>query len=110
MDGPRTLGRLERRRHFARLGRLAACWKTQPMLKIPELVVGTAARHGAVTVLPLFPAMPRPGVAYRLGTHALASGTLEIHELRGGGTVDQLEARNRGAERVLFVEGDHLLG
>jgi hypothetical protein len=80
------------------------------MLKIPELVVGTAARHGAVTVLPLFPSVPGPGVAYRLGTHAIASGTLEIHELSGGAVVDRLEARNRGGERVLFVEGDHLLG
>ena len=80
------------------------------MLQIPELVIGTAARHGAVTVLPLFPAVPRPGVAYRLGTHALASGALEIHELSGGGVIDRLEARNRGADRVLFIEGDHLLG
>ncbi len=80
------------------------------MLKIPDLVVGTAARHGAVTVLPLFSAVSRPGVAYRLGAHALASGELEICELRGGGVVDRLEARNRGRDRVLLVEGDHLLG
>lgn len=80
------------------------------MLKIPELVVGTAARHGAVTVLPLFPVVPRPGVAYRIGADALARGTLEIQELRDGPEVDWIEARNLGAERVLLVEGDHLLG
>ena len=80
------------------------------MLSLPELVVGTAARHGAVTVLPLFPTVAGPGVAYRLGAHALASGALEVHELGSGAVVDRLEARNRGADRVLFVEGDHLIG
>src|SRR6185436_8830236 len=70
----------------------------------------TAARHGAVTVLPLFPAVPGAGVAYQLGAHALASGALEVHELRGGGATGRLEARNRGRDRVLLLEGDHLLG
>src|SRR3712207_7753090 len=56
-------------------------------------LVGTAARHGAVTVLPLYPTVAGPGVAYQLGAHALANGLLEVHELRGGAVVDRLEDR-----------------
>ncbi len=77
------------------------------MLELPALILGTAARRQAVTVLPIFAPAARVPIAYQLGSEAVASGQLEVHEL---GTTEQLEARNRGRARVLFVEGDHLIG
>ncbi len=79
------------------------------MLALPDLVVGAAGRHRAVTVLPLFAPIAGHPIAYRLGSQAVAEGALEIHEV-GAGAVDRLIARNRSADRVLLLEGDHLTG
>jgi len=77
------------------------------MLKHFEVTVGEVMRGRAVTVLPLFTKPAGPPVAYRLGSHALAKGVLEVHDVFG---VDRLEARNRSGDRLLLVEGDHLIG
>jgi len=80
------------------------------MPTLPDLNVGTAARCGCVTVLPVFAATALPRADYALGTDAVAAGKLEICELPRGATVAHLQARNRGPRRVLLVEGDHLIG
>jgi ARG and Rhodanese-Phosphatase-superfamily-associated Protein domain/Protein kinase domain len=77
------------------------------MLKHFEVTVGEVMRGRAVTVLPLFTKPAGPPVDYRLGSHALAKGALEVHDLHG---VDRLEARNRSGDRLLLIEGDHLIG
>jgi hypothetical protein len=79
------------------------------MPRLPDLTFGTAARHGSVTVLPVFAAAASPGVDYDLGADALGRGGLEVHESARGG-IEELQARNRGRRRVLLLEGDHLLG
>jgi Protein kinase domain len=80
------------------------------MPTLPDLTVGTAARSGCVTVLPVFATTALPRADYALGTDAVAAGKLEICELPRGAAVDHLQARNRGPRRVLLVEGDHLIG
>jgi len=79
------------------------------MPTLPDLEVGPAATHRAVTVVPLFFRAPDSPPRYRLGCEALAAGVLEVCEL-GAGAVDKLSARNRGRDRVLLLEGDHLVG
>lgn len=80
------------------------------MPNLPELTVGPAARHGSVTVVPVFAATSLPPAEYDLGATALAEGQLEIRELSRGASVDQLQARNRGGKRLLLLDGDHLIG
>jgi hypothetical protein len=74
---------------------------------LPSFELGFVARHGAVTVVPMFAELPR--VDYRIAARAISEGTFEIHEGERR-TVGMLEARNRGTRRVLIVEGDHVLG
>lgn len=80
------------------------------MPTLPELTVGTGARRGSVTVLPVFATTDLARADYDLGTDAVIAGQLEICELQTGAQVDHLLARNRGPRRVLLVEGDHLIG
>ena len=81
-----------------------------PIPTLPDLNVGTAARRGSVTVLPVFATTALPPADYELGTDAIAAGRLEIRELPRGATVAHLEARNRSLRSVLIVDGDHLIG
>ena len=76
------------------------------MLDLPPLAIGAASRQGPVTVLPLF-TTPARRLHYQLGTDAVSRGVLEVRE---GGGVDRLDARNRGSDRVFILEGDHLIG
>ena len=76
---------------------------------LPELTVGAAARHGGVTVLPIFATTALPCADYDLGAEAIERGDLEICEMPEGAT-GQLRARNRGRRATLLVDGDHLLG
>ena len=80
------------------------------MVTIPDLVVGTAARHRALSVLPLYTEISSsPHDRYRIGCEALLAGVLDVHEVDGG-AVDRLIARNRSGERMLLLEGEHLVG
>lgn len=77
---------------------------------LPEITVGTVARRGGVTVLPLFATTALPRADYAIGSDAVLARKLEISELPNAATVSCLRARNRSRRRVLIVEGDHLLG
>ncbi len=81
-------------------------------ITLPSLQIGAPTRIGAVTVFPVF-AAPLPPVDYRLAADAFADGSFEVHEsthTAGRPMVGMLEARNRGRQRVLIIEGDHLVG
>ncbi|HEY5921585.1 MAG TPA: serine/threonine-protein kinase [Kofleriaceae bacterium] len=80
------------------------------MPTIPDLVLGPAASHRAVTVVPLFTNAACQLPSYRIGCEALAEGVLEVSEVDDDGAVDRLVARNRAGERMLLLEGDHLVG
>ena len=76
---------------------------------LPEIVAGAGIASGHVTVFPLFARERQPPIEYRLGIDAMADGTIALGEI-GRGSVNSIRARNISGHRVLFVDGDHLLG
>lgn len=76
---------------------------------LPELRVGDPVRHKALSVFPLF-AEPNSSVEYRLSDEALADESLLVEEVNEGGSVPDLLVENKSDQRVLFLEGEELLG
>ncbi len=75
----------------------------------PQLRVGEPIRHEALSVFPLF--SDRSGmVDYRLSDAALADKSLLVEEISEGGSVPELLVENKGDVRVLFLEGEELVG
>lgn len=76
---------------------------------LPTLRVGDPLRHDVLTVFPLFG--PAAGEAdYRLSEVALADESVSVEELSEGGSVPELAVMNGGDLRVLFLEGEQLVG
>ena len=71
--------------------------------------VGQPLRRGAISVFPLFSDTER-SVPYRLSEEAFADQTIIVEEVDEGGSVPDLRVRNTGDERVLFLEGEELVG
>ena len=78
-------------------------------LALPKLRVGDPVRHQALSVFPLF-SEPNTEVDYRLSDEALADESLLIEEVDASGSVSDLLVENRGDRRVLFLEGEELVG
>ncbi|MEQ8790529.1 MAG: hypothetical protein RIC55_29805 [Pirellulaceae bacterium] len=78
-------------------------------LSLPTLRVGEPLRHESLCVFPLF-AEPAGDVAYRLADEALAEKSLVIEEISESGSVPELLVENQGDLRVLFLEGEELVG
>ncbi len=76
---------------------------------LPKLRVGDPVRHEALCVFPLF-CEPNGKVEYHLSDEALADESLLIEEVSEGGSVPDLLVENRGDVRVLFLEGEELIG
>lgn len=76
---------------------------------IPELRVGDPVRHKALSVFPLF-SETNGGVDYRLSDEAIADESLLVEEVSEGGSVPELLVENKGETRVLFLEGEELIG
>ena len=76
---------------------------------LPKLRVGDPLRHEALSVFPLF-AEPNGSVDYRLCAEALADESLLVEEVSEGGSVPDLLVENKGDLRVLFLEGEELVG
>ncbi len=76
---------------------------------LQNLRVGDPLRHEALTVFPLF-AQPNGSVEYRLSGEALADESLLVEEVSEGGDVPNLLVENKGDARVLFLEGEELVG
>ncbi len=77
--------------------------------RLAGLTLGTPRRHGSLCVYPLLGA-EQGANAYRLLDEALAEGTLTVEETSLGGTVPTLRLTNTGAERVLLLDGEELVG
>jgi hypothetical protein len=76
---------------------------------LPKLRVGDPLRHEALTVFPLF-ADASGGIDYRLSDEAFADETLLVEEVSESGSVPDLLVENKGDVRVLFLEGEELVG
>jgi hypothetical protein len=79
------------------------------VLPLPKLRVGEPLRHEALSVFPLF-AETCGLVAYRLSDEALADQSVLVEEISQGGSVPDLLVENKGDVRVLFLEGEELVG
>jgi hypothetical protein len=78
-------------------------------LTLPRLRVGDPLRHESLAVFPLF-AEPSGNVNYRLADEALADQSLTVEEVSQAGSVPELLVDNKGDTRVLFIEGEELVG
>ena len=76
---------------------------------LPKLRVGDPVRHEALAVFPLF-AEANGQVEYRLSDEALADEQILVEEVSEGGSVPDLLVENKGDQRVLFLEGEELVG
>jgi hypothetical protein len=60
-------------------------------------------------VFPLF-AAAESRLEYRLSDEAMAEGTVSVEEISEAGSVPNLLVENKGNTRVLFLEGEELIG
>lgn len=73
-----------------------------------DILPGSPQRHDSLTIFPLATTHLQD-LPYILLADALAAGALRITEV-GSGTVPSLLARNDGAEDVLLLDGEQLVG
>lgn len=78
-------------------------------MQIPRVRVGQPLRHEALSVFPLF-VDSVSGVDYRLSAEALADQSVLVEEVSEGGSVPLLLVENKSDSRVLFLEGEELVG
>lgn len=78
-------------------------------LAFPEIKVGNPVRHENLAVFPLF-SPPSPDVDYRLSHEALDAQIVTVREVSEAGSVPDLLVENTGDVRVLFLEGEELVG
>jgi hypothetical protein len=79
------------------------------MSVLPQVRVGEPVRHQSLSVFPLF-AEPNGEIDYLLADEAIATEAIVIEEVSESGSVPQLFVENRGDSRVLFLEGEELIG
>jgi hypothetical protein len=79
------------------------------MFTIPGIRVGDPIRHESLTVFPLFAEL-NGLVEYVLSDEALRAGSVTVQEVSEGGSVPELLVENSGDTRVLFLEGEELVG
>jgi hypothetical protein len=78
-------------------------------LAVPDVRIGDPLRHEALSVFPLF-AETNGGVDYLLSDEALEAKSLVVEEVSESGSVPDLLVENKGDTRVLFIEGEELVG
>jgi hypothetical protein len=78
-------------------------------LSLPALRVGAPLRHDSLSIFPLF-ADAASDVDYRLADEAIAEKSLVVEEINESGSVPELLVENKGDLRVLFLEGEELVG
>lgn len=79
------------------------------MFTVPGIRVGNPICHESLTVFPLF-AEPNGQVEYLLSDEAIQAGSVTVQEVSEGGSVPDLLVENTGTIRVLFLEGEELVG
>lgn len=75
----------------------------------PEIRIGEPIRCNGLAVFPLF-AQPSGSVDYALSDDAISGGTVTVEEVSEAGSVPDLSVENKGDIRVLFLEGEELVG
>ncbi len=76
---------------------------------IPEMRVSEPMRHNGLSVFPLFaPAGNAP--EYMLSDEAIRQGAVSVKEISESGAVPYLTVENQSELRVLFLEGEELIG
>ena len=75
----------------------------------PEIQVGEPVRYESLSVFPLFAGMESP-VEYLLSDEGIGSGSVTVEEVSEGGSVPNLLVENKGDIRILFIEGEELVG
>jgi hypothetical protein len=75
----------------------------------PNIRVGEPARYQSVSVFPLFGDRESP-VQYLLSDEGIGGGTVTVEEVSEAGSVPNLQVENKGDIRVLFLEGEELVG
>ncbi len=75
----------------------------------PKIRVGEPVRHETLSVFPLF-SESMSEVDYLLSDAALSDESILVEEIDEGGSVPELLVENKGDLRVLFLEGEELLG
>jgi len=75
----------------------------------PEVRIGPALRYKSVSVFPLF-AEANGSVDYLLADEAIEAERLIVEEVSESGSVPDLLVENKGDTRVLFIEGEELVG
>lgn len=76
---------------------------------LPRFRVGEPVRHESLVVYPLF-SETDSCVDYRLSQAALADESVLVGEVDESGSVPELLVENKGDLRVLFIEGEELIG
>jgi hypothetical protein len=75
----------------------------------PDVHVGEPIRYQALSVFPLFNGSQVP-IEYLLSDEGIASGGVTVEEVSETGSVPDLLVENKGDVRVLFLEGEELVG
>ncbi len=75
----------------------------------PEIRVGDPIRYESLSVFPLFAGVESP-VEYLLSDEGIGSGSVTVEEVSEGGSVPDLLVENKGDIRILFIEGEELVG
>jgi len=78
-------------------------------IAFPQIRVGEPIRHESLAVFPLF-APPSNEVDYQLSHEALGAEVVTVKEVSEAGSVPDLLVENKGDVRVLFLEGEELVG
>ena len=78
-------------------------------IALPEIRIGEPIRHQTLSVFPLFTEHDRE-VEYELSDRALAEESIIVREVDAQGSVPDLLVENKGDRRVLFLEGEELIG
>ncbi len=76
---------------------------------IPQVRVGDPVRYKTLSVFPLFDGSMTP-VEYTLSDEGIGSGAVSVEEVSEDGSVPDLLVENKGDVRVLFLEGEELVG
>jgi len=80
------------------------------MFTLPALKIGDPINYEALAVFPLFSENGGGGVPYALSDEAIANESVTVTEVSEGGSVPDLLVENSGDTRVLFLEGEELVG
>jgi ARG/rhodanese/phosphatase superfamily protein len=75
----------------------------------PQVRIGEPVRFKTLSVFPLF-TEPKGSVDYVLADEAIRDQLLTVEEVSEAGSVPELLVENKGDFRVLFIEGEELVG